>query len=135
MLTLILISVWNSHQSTNHILLYKRTLCTDEASGMEILADLVQSSFIETSPHILPLIITVSIATLLILLHMSYEHVALLTISCTFPSPCHWLRTANCDNASATGCWFGGTLLSPCIPTPFHAATMVRVGDTLPSSA
>ena len=49
MLNLILISVLNSHQSTNHILLYKRTLCSDEASGLEILAGLVQS-FIESFP-------------------------------------------------------------------------------------
>ena len=72
MLNLILISVLHSNQSTNHVLLYKRTLRTDEASGMEILALLVQF-FIETTPHILRLIITVSMAPLLILLHMSYE--------------------------------------------------------------
>lgn len=73
---------------------------------MEILAALVQFF----SAHIPPLIITVSMAPLLILLHMSYEHLAFLIISCTFPSPCYWLRRANCDNASATGVG----LVGPC---------------------
>lgn len=41
MLNPIFISALNSHQSTNHVLLYKRALCTEEASGMEILAVLV----------------------------------------------------------------------------------------------
>ena len=48
MLDLILLSVLNSHQSTNRLLLYKRRLCTDEASGMGIL---VVESFIGTPPN------------------------------------------------------------------------------------
>ena len=128
MLNLIMLSVLNSHQHTNLILLYKRRLCTDEASGMGIL---VVEDFIGTPPNAPSSSITASMAPLLILLHMSYEASGVPSSSLV-PSPHH-----------ATGC----TQPIAIMPQPpvllwldpafavHAAASMVRIGDTLPSSA
>ena len=109
MLNLIMLSVKSSHQYTSPILLYKRRLCTDEASGMGIL---VAEDFIGTTTKC-SLFIHYNINGSLTD-SSAYELRSIwrpLLISCTFPSPCYWLHTANCDNASATGV----ALVGPCL--------------------
>ncbi len=102
---------------------------------MEILAVLIVQSFIENFHQILPDIITVSMAPLLIVLHMSYEQLAFRIILSSFPSPYYWLHAANCDNASATGVGLIGPFCRHAFLTPYPAGSMVRVGDNSPSSA
>lgn len=127
LLYLILLSVLNSHQSTNPILLYKRRLYTDEASGKGIL---VVEYFIGTPPKA-PLH------------HYSINGSLTDSFACELrsirrpssslvPSPHH-----------ATGCRQPIAIM----PQPpallwldpacavHAAASMVRIGDTLPSSA
>lgn len=126
-LNLILLSGLNSHQSTNRLQLYKRRLRTDEASGMGILAT---KPFIGTSTKCSSSSLQYQWLNGSLTDSSAYElrSIWLLLISCTFPSPCYWLPTANCDNASATGVALLGPLLLAVPP----AATMVRVGDTPP---